>query len=105
MERVKVIQNLRQGLLPDTFVKLFPKESMLVLWMTTMEDPKKRPTIEEIMEFGLGKENDTILSENKSYDGLDGALDIEMCECSCCKKWIKRTTELEAIIAELRASK
>jgi len=93
MERIHVIQHLRDGFLPDEFVKQFPKESMLVLWMTSAE-PKSRPTIEEIMQFEFKEV--TVKRAIKS-DGVCADID-----CSCCGKWQAKVKELEQTITNLK---
>ncbi|KAK9762175.1 hypothetical protein K7432_012345 [Basidiobolus ranarum] len=52
MERAQLLQNLRHGVLPDEFLAKWPKESALVLWLMA-EDPSKRPTAHEILEFDM----------------------------------------------------
>ncbi|KAH6579260.1 hypothetical protein BASA61_010372 [Batrachochytrium salamandrivorans] len=49
MERATLIGNLRNGILPKTFVKRYPKEATLILCMTA-EDPRKRPLAQFLLE-------------------------------------------------------
>ncbi|RIA89287.1 kinase-like domain-containing protein [Glomus cerebriforme] len=51
-ERVGVLKNLRNGILPKGFVEKFPKEAAFILWMMA-EDPDKRPNAKEILDFEL----------------------------------------------------
>ncbi|KAJ1328293.1 hypothetical protein BSLG_010404 [Batrachochytrium salamandrivorans] len=44
-----LIGNLRNGILPKTFVKRYPKEATLILCMTA-EDPRKRPLAQFLLE-------------------------------------------------------
>ncbi|KAL0074206.1 kinase-like domain-containing protein [Phycomyces blakesleeanus] len=52
MERATAIDRLKDGLFPDGFVKRFPKESALILWMMD-KDPAKRPSAHRLLEFEL----------------------------------------------------
>ncbi|KAI8047306.1 hypothetical protein BDF22DRAFT_749980, partial [Syncephalis plumigaleata] len=44
--------HLRQGVLPEAFVRACPKEAAFILWLTAI-DPAMRPTAQEILEFDL----------------------------------------------------
>ncbi|CAM0138509.1 unnamed protein product [Umbelopsis sp. WA50703] len=52
MERAECLRDLKKGVLPDDFVKKFPKESALILWMMS-EDASQRPTAQQLMEFEM----------------------------------------------------
>ncbi|KAF9426811.1 hypothetical protein BGZ94_005989 [Podila epigama] len=52
MERHAVLRTLRNGELPADFVSRWPKEAAFVLWLMA-EDPRMRPTANEILEFDL----------------------------------------------------
>ncbi|PKC15739.1 kinase-like protein [Rhizophagus irregularis] len=51
-ERVRVLKDLRNGILPKGFVERFPKEAAFILWMMA-EDPDKRPNSKQILDFEL----------------------------------------------------
>ncbi|CAI2176909.1 2546_t:CDS:2, partial [Funneliformis geosporum] len=51
-ERIQVLKNLRNGILPKGFVERFPKEAAFILWMMA-EDPDKRPNAKQILDFEL----------------------------------------------------
>ncbi|CAG8514796.1 12224_t:CDS:10 [Acaulospora morrowiae] len=51
-ERIQVLKDLRNGILPDEFVQRFPKEAAFILWMVA-EDPDQRPNAKQILEFEL----------------------------------------------------
>ncbi|GES74027.1 eukaryotic translation initiation factor 2-alpha kinase 1-like [Rhizophagus clarus] len=51
-ERVRVLKELRNGILPKGFVERFPKEAAFILWMMA-EDPDKRPNAKQILDFEL----------------------------------------------------
>ncbi|CAG8435853.1 673_t:CDS:2 [Funneliformis caledonium] len=51
-ERIQVLKNLRNGILPKGFVEKFPKEAAFILWMMA-EDPDKRPNAKQILDFEL----------------------------------------------------
>ena len=50
MERVKVLTDLRLGILPEDFVTELPKEAALILWMMSKE-PASRPSIADILKL------------------------------------------------------
>ncbi|KAJ3191129.1 Eukaryotic translation initiation factor 2-alpha kinase [Irineochytrium annulatum] len=51
MERAERLTALRgSGAMPDAFVRAWPKEATLVLWLMS-EDPTKRPTAREVLEL------------------------------------------------------
>lgn len=53
MERAKAFYDLREKqILPEKFVKRWPQEAALVLWLT-QKDPNKRPTINELYEWNI----------------------------------------------------
>lgn len=53
MERAKSFYDLREKqILPEKFVKRWPKEAAIVLWLT-QKDPNKRPTIDELYELNM----------------------------------------------------
>ncbi|KAG2173217.1 hypothetical protein INT43_004591 [Umbelopsis isabellina] len=52
MERAEHLRELKKGVLPDDFVKKFPKEAALILWMMA-EDASQRPTAQQLMEFEM----------------------------------------------------
>jgi translation initiation factor 2-alpha kinase 1 len=52
MERAASLRDLKKGVLPDNFVKKFPKESALILWMMS-EDAAQRPTAQQLIEFEM----------------------------------------------------
>ncbi|KAI9228903.1 MAG: kinase-like domain-containing protein, partial [Piptocephalis tieghemiana] len=56
MERAHVLQGMRQGELPPAFVEQWPREAAFILWMTA-QDPTGRPTLRQILEFGLLRSN------------------------------------------------
>lgn len=65
-ERINVLMNLRnKGVFPEEFLRRWPKEAAFILWMTN-EDPDKRPTAQQVLEFELlvgsegGKESETL---------------------------------------------
>ncbi|RHZ77885.1 hypothetical protein Glove_169g48 [Diversispora epigaea] len=51
-ERVQVLKDLRHGILPNGFVKKFPKEAAFILWMMA-ENTEQRPDAKQILEFEL----------------------------------------------------
>ena len=61
MERAKTLQSVREGVLPDDFVKKWPKEAMMVLWLTS-EDPAARPTSKELLSFEVLERKRTMIS-------------------------------------------
>jgi hypothetical protein len=85
MERVKMIESLRVGLLPDTFVKSFPEESVLVLWMTR-EEETLRPSVAEII----------------AYREEDESSKVSLCDE--CERLKLRCQALEARIGELETN-
>ncbi|OUM68337.1 hypothetical protein PIROE2DRAFT_68699 [Piromyces sp. E2] len=53
MERAKAFYDLREKqILPEKFVKRFPQEAAIVLWLT-QKDPNKRPTVNELYEWNI----------------------------------------------------
>ncbi|KAJ1980320.1 hypothetical protein H4R35_001173 [Dimargaris xerosporica] len=52
MERVQVLQELKQSIIPADFLALFPKEAAFVLWLMAAE-PQHRPTAQQILAFQL----------------------------------------------------
>jgi serine/threonine protein kinase len=65
MERARVLSELRQCILPETFVKHYPQESTLILWLMS-HDPLSRPTASEIIQFeNLRSSSSSTLLENK----------------------------------------
>jgi translation initiation factor 2-alpha kinase 1 len=53
MERAKLFYDLREKqILPEKFVKRWPQEAAIVLWLT-QNDPNKRPTINELYELNI----------------------------------------------------
>jgi serine/threonine protein kinase len=52
MERATVLKQLRQGVLPEPFLRRRPKEAAFILWLTA-ENPALRPTAQQILEFDL----------------------------------------------------
>jgi hypothetical protein len=114
MERIKVLQGVRDGILPETFVKQWPKESMLVLWMTE-EDYNTRPTISDILKFELGGSHcDPITPSHRIVEvdkkqALKGRNSksissghLNTCKtCDCCKTWEQESILLKQRISEL----
>ncbi|ORX95654.1 kinase-like protein [Basidiobolus meristosporus CBS 931.73] len=101
MERAELLQNLRIGVLPDDFLAKWPKESALILWLMA-EDPTKRPTAHEILEFDmflpptyscsqqsdprysqLEQEVCRLQDENDALRARLAALEAQMSQCSC----------------------
>ncbi|ORX98622.1 kinase-like protein [Basidiobolus meristosporus CBS 931.73] len=101
MERAQLLQNLRHGVLPDGFLAKWPKEATLVLWLMA-EDPTKRPTAREILEFdmlipptyGSSRDNDTqyaelerrttqLQQENEELRARLAELETRLSRCSC----------------------
>ncbi|KAL7748749.1 hypothetical protein RI367_005903 [Sorochytrium milnesiophthora] len=58
MERILVLQQLRQGVLPPDFIEAFPREAALVLWMMAA-DPQQRPAASDLLRIV----EDNILAE------------------------------------------
>ena len=53
MERAKAFYDLREKqILPEKFVKRYPQEAAIVLWLT-QKDPNKRPTVNELYEWNI----------------------------------------------------
>ncbi|KAJ1975016.1 hypothetical protein H4R34_004501 [Dimargaris verticillata] len=52
MERVQVLQELKQSIIPADFLALYPKEAAFVLWLMAAE-PQHRPTAQQILAFQL----------------------------------------------------
>jgi len=53
MERAKAFYDLREKqILPEKFVKRFPQEAAIVLWLT-QKDPDKRPTVNELYDWNV----------------------------------------------------
>lgn len=52
MERSKLLEDLRHGILPEEFVQCHPAESAVILAMTC-DNPTSRPSIEEILEMEI----------------------------------------------------
>ena len=50
MERAKVLQQLRNHIVPEEFVTALPKEAALILWMMS-PNPETRPTIDDIFKL------------------------------------------------------
>lgn len=65
MERAKRISDLRQGVLPDELLKLFPKESALILWMTA-KNPLHRPDAEELLALDIFTKSNNIKNKKIS---------------------------------------
>lgn len=63
MERYALFDNLRKGMLPDTLVKQFPKESAFILWMTAAR-PNDRPSAVDILHGESGLFDQVILQQN-----------------------------------------
>ncbi|KAJ3295594.1 Eukaryotic translation initiation factor 2-alpha kinase [Borealophlyctis nickersoniae] len=55
MERAEAIKGLRSGVVPDDFLKKWPKEATLVLWLT-QRDANQRPSAQQVLEFELLKQ-------------------------------------------------
>lgn len=110
MERIQVIQDVRRGILPEVFVKSWPKESMLVLWMTDL-DSTLRPTavvfiilfvrvsFKDILDFELGSVDMTLEEESIAVTGYD-----ECKGCKCCRRWMKERDVLLERMDRLEAS-
>ncbi|KAJ3033827.1 Eukaryotic translation initiation factor 2-alpha kinase [Rhizophlyctis rosea] len=71
MERAEALTNVRRGVLPDAFVKRWPKEAALVLCLTSPE-PSRRPSAAEVLEYEMlrdkktaGKDADSSASSSK----------------------------------------
>ncbi|KAJ1924325.1 hypothetical protein IWQ60_005281 [Tieghemiomyces parasiticus] len=52
MERVKVLEDLRRGCLPEIFVARRPVEASLILWLMAA-NPLQRPSADEVLAFRL----------------------------------------------------
>ncbi|KAI9344843.1 hypothetical protein DFJ73DRAFT_960902, partial [Zopfochytrium polystomum] len=52
MERAGVLRGLRYGVLPEEFVKRWPKEATIILWLMS-SDPMKRPSARELLDLGI----------------------------------------------------
>ncbi|KAG0349101.1 Eukaryotic translation initiation factor 2-alpha kinase [Podila humilis] len=66
MERHAVLKTLRNGELPPDFVSRWPKEAAFVLWLMA-EDPRMRPSANEILEFELIRKPKEESSLSSSY--------------------------------------
>jgi hypothetical protein len=107
MERIKVLSNVRVGLLPDEFVKQWPKESMLVLWMTTNDD-YSRPSVSDVLKFELSVEHCEGLNiVNSAQAGRisdvenSGVGEHECLGCRCCKASADEIHALKSKIDDL----
>ncbi|KAI9020665.1 kinase-like domain-containing protein [Phycomyces nitens] len=86
MERATAIDRLKDGLFPDGFVKRFPKESALILWMMD-KDPAKRPSAQRLLEFELfAQANDTLDLLQTRFMKKSDALEIKTHEVEVLKK-------------------
>ncbi|KAI9193153.1 kinase-like domain-containing protein [Polychytrium aggregatum] len=52
MERAMALKALRDGVLPEAFVRKWPKETTLILWLASA-DPSQRPSAEDLLNFEL----------------------------------------------------
>ncbi|KAI8846231.1 kinase-like domain-containing protein, partial [Chytridium lagenaria] len=50
MERATILSKLRTGVMPDGFVKRWPKEATLILWLMS-DDPTKRPSARDVLDL------------------------------------------------------
>ena len=50
MERAHVLTLLRQGVFPEEFLKMYPKEAALILWLMS-HNPSMRPTASQLIEL------------------------------------------------------
>ncbi|RKO85677.1 hypothetical protein BDK51DRAFT_32217, partial [Blyttiomyces helicus] len=78
MERAQVLKELREGELPEDFVRKWPKEATLVLWLMS-ENPDNRPSARELMEFELlrhSDETDSIMSTDSASNRTTSALAV-----------------------------
>ena len=80
-ERIIALTRLRNGILPDVFLKSYPRESTWILWLTHA-DPLLRPTASQIL----------------ASIGVDADLRVENCRLR------RRIQELEAEVAKLKIS-
>lgn len=117
MERVHVIQALRGQFLPESFVKQWPMESALILYMTAPE-AESRPSIPEVINrFRMSKDcaNEVDVKtgdiEILAKDGDRDERCVKVCGgCECCTHWLvdKKVLEdrimlLEKTLCEFRA--
>ncbi|TPX71011.1 hypothetical protein CcCBS67573_g06333 [Chytriomyces confervae] len=73
MERARTFSNLRLGVLPEEFVKRFPKEATLVLWLMN-KNPEDRPSARETLDldlFASGGSSAGQSSQSKSFSGFN----------------------------------
>ncbi|EEB05667.2 PEK protein kinase Hri2 [Schizosaccharomyces japonicus yFS275] len=100
MERMVCLRKLKQGILPEEFVKQLVCESTLILWMTAL-DPKKRPSISTILQSDLlykggGKSTEIIAYEADRVQAADMENSLLRTEN------MKLRAEIEALRAKLR---
>ncbi|KAI8844373.1 kinase-like domain-containing protein [Chytriomyces cf. hyalinus JEL632] len=72
MERARTFSNLRLGVLPEEFVKRFPKEATLVLWLMN-KNPEDRPSARETLDldlFASGSSSAGQSLQSKSFGGF-----------------------------------
>ena len=91
MERVKVLTDLRMGIMSDEFVTAMPKEAALILWMIS-PNPKMRPSVADILKLEWFSQQD---SQRFSGESDDLQLKLEIAHA--------RILELEMQNEELKA--
>ncbi|KAI8609407.1 hypothetical protein BC830DRAFT_1150666 [Chytriomyces sp. MP71] len=52
MERARTLMNLRLGVLPDEFLRRFPKEATLILWLME-KNPENRPSAQDCLDLEI----------------------------------------------------
>jgi hypothetical protein len=110
MERVKTIENLRENrILPEEFVRDFPKESLIILWLSESEE--ERPDIWELKSFlngwvgCYGLENGSVCLDDgyhsKTETGLVENTNEKNRTCDCCIKLLEENQRLKERIFNL----
>jgi serine/threonine protein kinase len=99
MERANVLNALKNGTFPEDFVRQYPKEMALILWLMS-ENPNHRPTAAQLLEFEVLRSK-VISTAVKGTQTEEANQEFDILEK---KKLLEKIKKLELEIKQLKSN-